>query len=664
MSLQNKIIEYIEQGVFLTGFVLEDNDTRRLRIFTVKGREMNLPLSRVVHSGQARQVLPDGREARQAFLEKISEKRKAVAEGVNLEEIWEVVREEAGQELSIDFLAELCFGGEPNDDQQASFLRAVFSDRLFFKYRDGRLLVHSADTVQKLREMACKEEQKKALFEKGAWIVSAIWSEREIEPSPERERCLELIRNYYLFGNEADEADVARQLLKESGLNAPHDPFTLLVRAGVWDRNENLPLLRQKLPVDFSGEALRAAADLKKPEAESFLAAGVRDLRHLPLLTIDGARTRDRDDALHIEQTTKGIRVGIHIANIAWFVSPDSLLFREAERRTTSIYFADEQIPMLPQHLSEGLASLLEGEDRPAVSFLADISASGEVVHYEIVPSLVSVKRQYTYDEVDRLVEEDMELKALYILSQHLQRRRVAAGALILPFPDVVIHLKGGEVEQVVLSAVDTPGRSLVAEFMVLANTLAAQYLAERAVPGLFRSQGTPGQRLVREPQRDIYLNYRQRKHLAPGQLSTEPMPHSGVGVPQYTTVTSPIRRFLDLVIQHQLLHQLAGKGVLFSDQRLRQFGGVITQTGSRINLVRQQRHRYWLLRYLEGKVGRHFPALVTGKGPRKVQVLLPDFLLEGDLPPNRGIAAKPGDTIRVRLARASALEDVLRLEW
>ncbi len=664
MSLQFRLIEFLDQGEFLTALVLEDANTKRLRILTQKGREFNIPLSRVVHVGRRPVAVGPGREERLRLLEESAEERKKIAGQIDIEEIYEVVREEGGKELPIDFLAELCFGQEPEDDQQAAFLRAVFADRLFFKYKDSRLLVHSEEIVEQLREKYRREEEKKALLQQGAQILRQLWQGKPVVDWPERGQCLEMIGQYYLFGNDAEDSDVAQQLLKDAGLTGPHDAYLLLVKAGIWDRHENIPLLRQRLPVAFSAEVLAAAASLSHPDASVFLAEGYRDLRHLPLITIDGARTRDRDDALHIERTADGYRVGVHIADVARYLPPDSLLFREAAQRISSIYFADGQIPMLPPSISEGLCSLLLNEERPVMSFLADLTPAGEVMRSEIVPALVTVKRQLTYEEVDALMGKDEELTLLHRFSLALQRGRLLANALILPFPDVIVQISEGEVTRIELAPVDTPGRSLVAEFMVLANSIAARYLAERAVPGLFRSQGPPGQRLVREPQNDLLLNYRQRKHLAPGQLSTEPLPHSGVGVPQYTTVTSPIRRFLDLAMQHQLFQQISGKGVFFQENVLRDFGGQINQIQGRINLVRQQRHRYWLLRYLERHIGRRFSALVTGKGPRRVQFLLPEFLLDADLPPNRGMGVRPGDKIMVKLAKASALDGQLRFEW
>lgn len=664
MSLQSRLIEFLDQGQFLTALVLEDANTKRLRILTQKGKEYNIPLSRVVHAGRRPVAVGAAREERLRLLEESAARRKEIAFQVDLEEIYEVVREEAGKELPVDFLSELCFGEEPDDDQQAAFLRAVFADRLFFKYKDSRLLVHSAEIVEQLREKCRREEEKKALLQQGAQNLRQLWQGKTIADWPERARCLELIRQYYLFGNDAEDSDVAQQLLKEAGLPGPRDAYLLLVKAGIWDRNENIPLLRQRLPVTFNEEVLAAAASLSHPAASVFLAEGYRDLRHLPLITIDGARTRDRDDALHLERTPDGFRVGVHIADVARYLPPEDLLFREAEERVSSIYFADGQIPMLPPSVSEGLCSLLVDEERPVMSFLAELTPTGELVRSEIVPALVTVKRQLTYEEVDALMGKDEELASLHRLSLALQRRRIQANAIILPFPDVIVQISDGDVTRIELAPVDTPGRSLVAEFMVLANSIAARYLADRAVPGLFRSQGPPGQRLVREPQNDLLLNYRQRKHLAPGQLSTEPLPHSGVGVPQYTTVTSPIRRFLDLVMQHQLFSQISGKGVLFQENMLRDFGGRINQIQGRINLVRQQRHRYWLLRHLERHIGGRFSALVTGKGPRRVQILLPEFLLDADLPPNRAMPVRPGDTIMVKLAKANSLEGQLRFEW
>ena len=217
---------------------------------------------------------------------------------------------------------------------------------------------------------------------------------------------------------------------------------------------------------------------------------------------------------------------------------------------------------------------------------------------------------------------------------------------------------------RVQLSPVDTPARNLVSELMILANGQAADYLASREAPGLFRSQPPPRKRLIAGAQNAIVDIARQRRFLARGELTTHPKPHSGLGLNSYTTITSPIRRFLDLAMQHQLAHMARGKGILFSADECRTFAGILQQKLSRANAIRQQHHRYWMLRYLEPREGQRIKAMVLGLGPKRVNLMLCDCLFDVDLPPNPAFPVEPGDTVPIRLARVRPLDNVLRVEW
>ena len=356
--------------------------------------------------------------------------------------------------------------------------------------------------------------------------------------------------------------------------------------------------------------------------------------------------------------------MGIHISDVAHYVAPGTPLFKEAEARSTSLYFPDATVPMLPRELSEGVLSLIKDQDRAALSYIVTLSPDGEIMRSRIVRSLVRVKRQLSYQEAEALAATDWELARLADLSQKLLQRRINAGALIIPIPDVVFHFFQGKVSSIRLMEVDTMMRTLVSEFMVLANTLAASFLADRQEPGLYRTQEPARKRLVRQPEHDLFLNFRQRRFLARGLLITTPKRHDGVGVEQYTTVTSPIRRLLDLVIQHQLTAILAGRGARFSEREMNEFASLITSAQSRVNLVRQLRHRYWLYKYLENKKGEYLSAIVLDKRNNKVQVVLQDYLFEGELPPNQAIRPEAGDTVRVKIAKVSPMDDVLGLEW
>jgi exoribonuclease-2 len=666
--LQGKIIEYVEQGRFFCALVLQDQG-KRLRVMNQNGKEINLPLSRVLHQTDSKHPTQLAREEIMQMLQEVAGKRLQMVGEIDLGEIWELAVEEGDASFSPFFLAELCFGAQTGDDQVAAFLRAVFDDRIFFKFKDGAILVHTREVVEQLREREEKERRREEMMETGARMMQSLMAGEPVPDWPERDRCLEMVRQFYLYDNEAPDAALARDLLKKAGLSHPHDPFYLLIKAGIWQPDENVALFRQDVPVDFADEELVRAEQLAVQADEQALFDGDRlDLRHLPLLTIDGEFTRDFDDALHVERQGDNFLVGIHIADVSEYVRPGDNLFAAARLRGTSLYFPDRQIPMLPNIVSEGVCSLLQGQTRPVLSFLVTLTSQGEVKDCKVVRAVVQVKRRITYKQAEELLAggQDQELRVLAELSCRLQERRLADGALILPIPDVNINLGRNGSLQVHLDEVDTPARTLVAEFMVLANMLAAQYLADRQIPGLYRSQEPPRQRLAPGVQKDLFINFRQRRFLSRGQLLTEPKQHSGVGASQYTTVTSPIRRLLDLVMQQQLSHVLQGKGPLYTPSDCRDLSAAILTAQTRANQVRQLRHRYWLFKYLaqEVGVGNRLEALVLEIQPRRIQVVLTDILLEGDLPLSQGPNVSPGDKVKVKLAKVNALDNSFRLEW
>ena len=163
---------------------------------------------------------------------------------------------------------------------------------------------------------------------------------------------------------------------------------------------------------------------------------------------------------------------------------------------------------------------------------------------------------------------------------------------------------------------------------------------------------------------KDLYLNYRQRRFLRPAKITTRAQPHSCVGVMQYTTMTSPIRRLFDLVMQHQIMSMVRGQGAAFQEHELESLIAEISRVQSRANLVKRQRHRYWLLKYLEALAGQRLDVLIINCGQRRVNVVITDLLMEADLPATQGIRCEPGNTVKVKVAKVEPLDDQLRLEW
>ena len=670
MTVPGCIVEYIEGGKFFCGLVTADTG-KRFRLLNQNGRELNLPASRILLSSATRYNSNESRTTLLHILEKAADNRRKLSEKIDLAEIWELAVQENQTSFSATFLAELQFGGELTDDRIAAFLRAVFTDRFYFKYKNGMITVHTEEQVEKLRHQLKKEQEKEALLTEGAKFLQQIYQGEKVSAAawPQLPQVLEWLAEYVLVGNDAEQAEQIRQLLQRAGLNKPHDGYTLLVNAGIWQRDENLALLKADQPVDFSDECLQQALSLADPDVETLLTDPKRmDLRQLETFTIDAASTRDYDDALHVEHHGDIVRIGIHIADVGYYIKPGSPLFEESLERCTSLYFPEGHVPMLPPVLSQGVCSLIQGQPKPAMSFLIDLDRKGTIIHSKIVRSLIQVKRRLSYLEVDAILEKKLgsepDLYLLNAIAQTLQQQRVNNGALLLSLPDVNIDVRNPEKISVRLSPVDTPARTLVSEMMILANSVAASYLAGQEAPGLFRSQPPPRKRIINGIHNAMQDIARQRRFLSRGELTVHPKPHSGLGVNCYTTVTSPIRRALDLIIQHQLAHMISGRGILFSNDECKTFSGLIGQKLARAAGVRQQRHRYWILRYLEPMQGKTLPALVVGQGPRRVNLLLLDCLFDIDLPPNPAFPVDAGDTVRVRLAKVSPLDNVLRVEW
>ena len=666
MATTGNLVEYLDGGKFICAYVTAIQG-KRLRLINQNGRELNLPASRVVHVSEKTHPLDLSREELTRQLSETAETRKQLMEKINLQEIWELISEESSNTFQPAFLAELNFGKDADDDIVSAFLRSVFVDRLFFKFKDSRVVAHSHEQIEQLRHQREKEEKVKSLIKSGAEFLQEINDGEKVDALDHvhGEECLSIIRDFYLFGTDASDADIARRILKTAGFNRPHDPFHLLVKAGIWDSNENIPLLRNELPVTFPLLAIQQAEMLLQQSSDKLFQDPARkDLTDLRPMTIDGPTTLDFDDALTVEEEGENFLVGVHISDVAHYVRPEDPLFLEAMQRGTSIYFPEGQIPMLPRHLSQGICSLIQGEIRAAMSFMILLSPEAEVLRVRIHPSIIKVARRLTYDEADRMIKSDPELAILDMLRTKIRNRRLENGALLLPFPDVNIHIHDGGKVQVSLTDTETPSRTLVSEMMILANTEAARYVADRMTPGLFRSQKAPKKRVVHGLDDDLFLNSKQRKLLSRGELLVHAEPHSGLGVSQYTTITSPIRRLLDLVMQHQIHSLVRREEVRFSEEMCKDFTSVIGRTVTKANDVRQQRHRYWLLKYLEARQGIPLTALVLESGPKRVFLLLTDILMNIDLPTPAQKGPEPGTRVTVKVARVDPLDNTVRFEW
>jgi exoribonuclease-2 len=296
---------------------------------------------------------------------------------IDVQELWQVLKSER-EWIDLETMTTFCFPDEPGPDQQSAVVRALFEDRLYFKFSPGRFLPNSEEQVARLAAQRKEEERRARLISRGRqWLSRLRNGNQPMPPADVSEDIVEvarILRSYFLFGRESDEYKVARAILTRGRNATGISLFETLVKAGVFDADENLDLLRFGIQTDFPPEIHRQAAALIGTHPEDSFDGRRRDLTHLHLMTIDGQATLDFDDAISIEIAPDRYTLGVHIADVGHVVSKDGLLDRDARSRTSSIYMPDQKISMLPPVLAEGLCSLRAGALRPAISTLIDLS--------------------------------------------------------------------------------------------------------------------------------------------------------------------------------------------------------------------------------------------------------------------------------------------------
>jgi exoribonuclease-2 len=597
-------------------------------------------------------------------LKEVAHKRKALIGEVAIRDLWEVLSAEQ-EWIDLETMTAFCFPGAPNGDHQSAVMRALFSDRLYFRFDPGRFFPNSAEQVERLIAQREEQARRQRVIETGGDWLRRCLAHGGPTAADAREpgagEFLDVLKSHYLFEKESPDYSLAKGMLERAGLDQTDELFALLAKAGVFAEDENVELLRLGAPVEFPSEVRQAAAELTGAARPLSADARRLDLTDLSLFTIDGQSTLDFDDALSLEATPEGLRLGVHIVDVAHVVRKGDPLDLEACRRGSSIYMADRRIPMLPPALAEGLCSLKAGEMRPAISTVVDLSPELDVRGYRILPTIVRVKSQLSYFDVNLLADQDPTVVHLRSIARKFREARLAAGAVHISVPEINIWL--GENGDINLNRVnrESPGRMLVAEIMILANWLMARFLSENGVPAIFRSQPEPRERLYRGEEGTLFQHWMQRRLLNRFVLGHGAEKHSGLGLAAYVTATSPIRKYFDLVTQRQVRAAL-GLEAPYSAEEIDRLIQDLSMPMSRVGRLQAGRQRYWLLRYLEQRIGQKEEAIVLVRRRHSYQVLLADYMLECDLPMTGGFELKPEDLIQVTIQNVSARKDLVSL--
>ncbi|NOZ11016.1 MAG: ribonuclease R [Gammaproteobacteria bacterium] len=437
-----------------------------------------------------------------------------------------------------------------------------------------------------------------------------------------------------------------------------------------------IAIRKHEIPVQWP-QAVSAAADALAAQVPEEQKQNREDLRDLPLVTIDGADSRDFDDAVYCEPQKNGYRLIVAIADVSSYVQPGSDLDREAYQRGNSVYFPLRVIPMLPEALSNGLCSLNPDVDRLCVVCDMDIDSQGIVKDFRFYEAVMRSQARLTYDQTAAiLIDKDQglieryrtvlgSLHALYDLYKILRTARHKRGAVDLDLPETRIVYDDNKRIECVVPTVRNDAHRLIEECMLAANVCAADLLAKYKHPSLYRIHEGPsadkledlrsflaelglhlggGDKPDSKDYGDLIAQLEGRsditlvqtvllRSLSQAMYSPDNVGHFALGYVNYTHFTSPIRRYPDLMVHRAIKHVISGKPIAQDKETqasVNQQGEHCSMTERRADDATRDVIGWLKAEFMMDKVGEVFEGKITGVTGFGIFVELKEIFVEG----------------------------------
>ncbi|MBK9055581.1 MAG: RNB domain-containing ribonuclease [Chloroflexi bacterium] len=507
---------------------------------------------------------------------------------------WELL---LGETTTLAELADLVYGAYSPATAWAVW--QLLDDGLYFAGTPEAIVTHTPSVVA---EKSAAREAKAAA--ERAW-QAFLHRLEEGHYAPEDKTYLEDVENLALAKRE--QSRILRALGRAETVQNGH---ALLLNIGYWTEETNPYPIRVGVPLTLPDVPLPSLPEETR-----------RDLTHLVAWAIDDEGSSDPDDALSWD----GERLWVHVADAAALIPPDSPADLEARGRGANLYLPDGTIPMLPPEATPLLALGLS-EISPALSFALNWSPETGATVQEMVPSWVRVSRT-SYEEAEtRLTESPFAEMCDFV--QPFQVARQQNGAVEINLPEVRIRVKEGRV--VIRPLPDLQSRNLVREAMLMTGEAVARFALEKGIPFPFTTQEPPDEDAplaAATPSQYFAL----RRSMKRGQQKVAAAPHAGLGMNLYVQATSPLRRYLDMVVHQQLRAYLRGEPLLTEADILTRIGAADAVTGS-VRQAERFSNTHWTMVYLLQNPEWQGEGIIIEKRGSRDLVLLPDLAYETEL--------------------------------